>query len=111
LALSAKDSNTVFMMLPALPLVMFWILDGYYLSQERLFRALYSEAIEVEVKSKKGIPVFSMDTSIYKKFTYNKGKNTWIKAIFSRTIIIFYLPVLCIVAGSIVFYALGGKLF
>jgi len=108
-ALAAKDSSETYMLLPILPLVMFWLLDGYYLAQERLFRALYKEAIQTQTK--KAFGPFSMDTSKYKRFSYEKGRNTWIKAIFSRTLVIFYAPILAVIVGFCVYFGLGGKLF
>jgi hypothetical protein len=39
-ALSAKESNATFIMVAFLPTVAFWILDAYYLHQERLVRNL-----------------------------------------------------------------------
>ena len=42
LALSAKDRNILFILLAYLPTLVFWGLDGYFLWQERLYRALYN---------------------------------------------------------------------
>ncbi len=75
-------------------ILVFWILDGYFLSQERLFRALYNH---VRKLSEKEID-FSMDTS-----EHNKHKdNTLVYAMFSSTLLIFYLPLL-VVALSIAY--------
>lgn len=40
-ALSATDRNHDFVLLAFFPALVFWGLDGYFLWQERLFRALY----------------------------------------------------------------------
>lgn len=40
-ALAAKDKNELFVYLAYFPAISFWCLDGYFLWQERLFRALY----------------------------------------------------------------------
>ena len=40
-AIAAKDSNMIFIYLAYFPAISFWGLDGYFLHQERLFRALY----------------------------------------------------------------------
>lgn len=40
-ALAAAKANIYFIYLAYFPVVSFWILDGYFLRQERLFRALY----------------------------------------------------------------------
>jgi hypothetical protein len=42
-ALSVKDSNKRFIMVALLPNIIFWMLDAYYLHQERLFRKLYDD--------------------------------------------------------------------
>ena len=81
------------------PVVVFWILDGFYLGQERLFRALYEN---VRQKEEKDID-FSMDTSSHKG-----GKNTWVAATFSRTIILFYLALVIVMVAVIAFLVLKG---
>lgn len=40
-ALAAKDANQAVAAIAFLPVLAFWILDAYYLRQERLFRKLY----------------------------------------------------------------------
>ena len=60
----------------------FWILDGYFLRQERLFRKVYDE---VRVQSDTD---FQMDLLKHR----DKPKCSWVSAIFSVTLVIF-LPV------------------
>ena len=64
----------------------FWILDGYFLSQERLFRALY----DYVRKLKEEDIDFSMSTKNFKKYK----KNTLVFSMFSPTLLIFYLPLI-----------------
>lgn len=87
LALFAKgtDSNYIIYFLIVLTLV-FWILDGYFLSQERLFRDLYNHVRKLKEEEID----FSMDTSEYKKYK----KNTLVYTMFSSTLLIFYLPLI-----------------
>jgi hypothetical protein len=40
-ALSAKDADKKYLLIAFMPVLMFWALSGYFLSQERKFRALY----------------------------------------------------------------------
>src|SRR5712691_4894633 len=40
-ALAAKDADRSFVVISYFPCIMLWILDAYYLSQERKFRSLY----------------------------------------------------------------------
>lgn len=65
-----------------LPVILFWILDGYFLWQERLFREVYKE-----VAAKKDDSEVDFKMNI---ISYNKGRNTWIISIFSKTLNIFY---------------------
>ena len=46
LALSNKDADKGFAIYALYPAVAFWILDAYYLMQERLFRALCTQRPE-----------------------------------------------------------------
>jgi len=62
MALAAKDSNIVFVLLAYFPSIAFWLLDGYFLWQEKLFRALYDM---VRTQEENTIN-FSMDTSVVK---------------------------------------------
>lgn len=81
-ALAAKDSNKQFILLAYFPIIAFWLLNGYFLSQERKYRALYDQ---VRVLPPDKID-FTMDTEIF-----NVGRNTWARALFSRVLLIFYL--------------------
>lgn len=72
-------------------ILIFWILDGYFLSQERLFKDLY----DYVRKLKEEEIDFSMDTKEYQKYK----KNTVIYAMFSSTLLIFYLPLV----GAVLF--------
>ena len=59
-ALAAKDAKVVFIYLAYFPAISFWGLDGYFLHQERLFRALYDHVRSLDEKDVD----FSMNTSI-----------------------------------------------
>ena len=63
-----------------LPIFGFWILDGYFLWQERLFRKVYDD---IRVQSDTD---FKMDVMKHR----NKPKCSWLSSIFSVTLIIFY---------------------
>jgi len=80
-AISASEKDLFIGFLNYLILPAFWILDGFYLSKERQYRELYSNIIS---KSEDSID-FSLDAT-----TYNKGKNTWMSTVFSKTLIVFY---------------------
>ncbi len=71
----AKDKNLYFIILSLLPVISFWLLDGYYLWQERLFRSLYDY---VRLLDEDEIN-YSMDISIT-----NKPNITWKKILFLK---------------------------
>jgi len=84
-ALAAKDANVKYIIIAFIPVPVFWILDSYYLCQERLFRTLYDK---IRVKEENLID-FSMDTSPYKE-----GRNTQLNSFFSYTLSIFYISLI-----------------
>ena len=81
-ALSAKDSNKLYVILAYYPLLVFWLLDGYFLAQERRFRELY----DVVRKLSEDQIDFSMDTRSFAK----EYRNTWRGSLLSRTLLIYY---------------------
>ncbi len=85
LFIKSDSPNYAIYFLLALVLV-FWILDGYFLSQERMFRDLYNHVRKLKEEEID----FSMDISEYKKYK----KNTLIYTMFSPTLLIFYLPLI-----------------
>lgn len=82
-ALAAKESKDFYFLLAYFPTFMFWLLDGYFLSQERRFRSLYDHV----AKLKEGAIDFSMDTQ---RFKDKPPRNKWSHALFSRTLLIYY---------------------
>ena len=82
-ALAAKDSSPYFAALAYFPLFVFWTLDGYFLSQERCFRALYNHVRALEESQID----FSMDTRPFR----SEYRNTWPGAMFSRTLLVYYV--------------------
>lgn len=64
-----------------LPILGFWILDGYFLWQERLFREVYDEIRQQDDTD------FKMDLMKHR----DKPKCSWTSAIFSITLVVFYL--------------------
>jgi len=87
-SLFIKGANPNYIFVVYFPVTIFWILDGYFLSQERLFRALYDYVRKLDEKEID----FSMDTREYKK----DKKNSWISSMFSDTLLFFYIPLIAI---------------
>ena len=94
----APDQQLV--LLAYFPALVFWVLDAFYLSQERQLRRLYDE---VRARKEEEID-FSMD-----KRVYSSGRNTWLATCFSRTmwpfhsvILLAILAVILLLAGGVV---------
>lgn len=91
-ALSAKDSNQKFVIVAYFPTVIFWLLDSYYLYQERLFRRVYDD-----IRQKPNVD-FSLKTN-----KFDKGISDWALAALSKTILLFY-GVIIITLFIVMFY-------
>lgn len=78
-ALAAKESNGQFVFISCFSTLSFWMLDSFFLQQERAFRVLYAE---VASKSPNQID-FAMDVRASSLWH-------WIRAAFSKTFIVFY---------------------
>lgn len=89
-------NNSCFILILLIPTIGFWILDGYFLWQERLFREIYND-----VRTWKETD-FSMNVVKHMK----KPNKSWPSAIFSLTLNIFYgIEVLFILtAFAIIFF-------
>lgn len=81
-ALAAKDTKPIYFLIAYIPPFMFWVLDGYFLSQERRFRSLYDHVRRLDEHAID----FSMDTAPFK----SQARNTWPGAMFSKTLLIYY---------------------
>lgn len=84
-ALSAsKGTYDGYILLAYFLLVIFWILDGYFLSQERRFRCLYDDVRKLDEDKID----FSMRTKKYQ----SEWRNTWLGSMLSATLLWFYTP-------------------
>jgi hypothetical protein len=77
------EADPIYLFVPALPVIAFWLLDAWYLRQERLFRHVYDD-----VRRKEGVADFSMDTRPFRNTV-----GSLIQVALSRTLILFYGPV------------------
>ena len=86
LALSSVTQEKIALVLISfLPIILFWILDAYYLWQERLFRTVYN-AVRKKNENEIDFEMNPMD--------FVGGPNTWLSTIFSKTIVVFYLSLM-----------------
>jgi hypothetical protein len=83
--LAAKDSNTTFVAVAFFPVIIFWILDAYYLWQERLFRKLYDKVCSTN----KDAIDFSLNPA-----PYTKEVASWLQVARSRTLVLFYCAII-----------------
>ena len=83
--LEKENINKDYIPFSFIPLLFFWFLDAFFLKTERQYRRLYAD---VSKKGKKEID-FSMDIKPYKE--------CYGEALFSRTLLPFYLPLIGIV--------------
>ena len=92
-AFSVKEANQnpYYIYIAYLPAIICWLLDGYFLSQERLFRALYDHVRKLKDKDID----FSMDTRPFQK----DERNSWRSSMIAPTLLIFYVPLLVIMIG------------
>jgi len=82
-----------------LPIAAFWGLDGYFLWQERLFRAHYDNVRNLSTEEVD----FSMDVRSYK----GPLRLSWVGATLSRTLVLFYGALLLFVLVAM--FAVGGE--
>lgn len=96
IALSVKEDKASLLIVTSIPIIIFWILDGFFLYQERLYRSLYNE-----VRNKKEEQIdFSMNAT-----SFEKGRNTWVCSMFSKTLNILYVTLIGLV--SIIYFFLN----
>lgn len=88
-AISARESNEQFVLLACIPTIILWGLDGYYLSLERQYRALYDV---VRVLDEENIEYsMKIDNNI-------KLENGWFSASKSKALLFFYGSLLVSIA-------------
>ncbi|MGH9551227.1 MAG: hypothetical protein ACRD3W_17725 [Terriglobales bacterium] len=81
------EASPTYLFVPALPIVVFWLLDAWYLLQERLFRRLFDD-----VRVKDGSTDFSMDVE-----PFRKSVTSVMGVAASPTVLAFYGPVLFVI--------------
>lgn len=97
-ALSAKDANRCFVLFACFPVIAFWVLDAYFLHQEKLFRQLYQDVAGDNISSDN----FTMDTTTVKK----KVVSACVVA-FSKTLLLFHGVIILVVLFAI--FVLMGR--
>ena len=89
--LASSESKSQLVFLAYLPTVAFWLLDGYFLRQERLFRKLYDK---VRVMGEDDID-FSMNT-----MPIDTAVASWLRVAVSRTLLLFHGAIILTVTAA-----------
>ena len=76
-----QDQQNYIILCFLIPIIGFWILDGYFLWQERIFRGIYND---VRIQESTNFKMTIYDQIQTKKIN-------WVNSIFSKTLNIFYL--------------------
>lgn len=87
--LAGPGHDKSYLVVAYFPAIMFWILDAYYLAQERKYRGLYTKVV-----AKDGaVQDFSLDAS-----RCGGSKATWQLCMVSPTIFVFHSLIVAVVA-------------
>lgn len=99
LALYASSEKVVYILIAIVPAIVFWLLDAYYLQQERRFRGVYNDVAGLSPDdSRMNVREFEMPIQ-----KYQCGKYCYFNVLFSRTIFPLYGIV---IVGLVVAFAL-----
>ncbi|MEK4627364.1 MAG: hypothetical protein ABS939_22425 [Psychrobacillus sp.] len=93
---NVSEMESKYIILALVPAIMFWVLDGFFIYQEKLYRDLYNNAI----KLKNDEIDFSLNPIPFKKL----NKRSWFKGIFSKTLWIFYLPIIVVIICALILF-------
>lgn len=93
LALDLAGGEQIQPFFTVLPILPFWILDGFYLSRERRYRKLYKEVIS----NTSSVGPFAMETEIF------ESNERWFNSIFSQTQLVYYGTLVLLVVGILIF--------
>lgn len=90
IALFARQGSNRQVLYCAIPIAVFWLLDAYYLCQERRFRCLYNEKVAEYNDNAEKIPtaLFDMDTSSCKDI--HRWKYNYFASLISITALLTY---------------------
>lgn len=87
------DIDSKYIFIAFIPALFFWFLDGFFIRQERLFIKLYEHVTILENNEIN----FSMKTD-----KFQKDAGSWFKAVTSKTLLIFYLPIIGVILIALI---------
>lgn len=94
-ALAGKDTNKLYFLVAYIPTICFWMLDAYYLLQERLYRSLYDK---VRMIKNEDID-FSLKATMEE---FHSSNNNYFRCLLSKTEMWFYFPLAIVCTGIII---------
>ena len=80
-ALAAQGANKQFVLIAYFPAFMFWLLDGFFLHQERLFRKPYEKVASNEIPS----DMYTLNTSLVVG-----DADRFLSIVLSKTLLLFH---------------------
>ena len=90
---NTQEMDYRFISIALIPTIFFWLLDGYFLWQEKLFRKLYDH---IRKKGEGEVIDFSMNVEPFVSET-----SPWIRICLSNTLSLFYFPIIVIIIITI----------
>lgn len=97
LAIYSSTSKIDLFLISIFPVLVFWLLDTYYLSQERKFRGLYNDIAEVS-ENPHLLKEFEMRPDLYTGDKFSFWNVFW-----SQTIWKFYLSIIILLIGLFIY--------
>lgn len=98
IAIYASTSNSYFFLAGIFPTLVFWLLDSYYLNQERKFRGLYNDVAGLATPDRE-IKLFEMRPDLY-----TGGKYSYWSSFFSVTILKMYFSIVIILVALFIYF-------
>ena len=85
-----QAGNVIYLFIAIVPTIIFWLLDSYYLQQERKFRGIYNNVANLTTGEEQ-IVTKEFEMPLHK---FNGGKYSFGKVMFSKTEWPLYLPII-----------------
>ena len=85
-----NDNERYTMLFLIIPIILFWVLDAYFLRKERLFRKLYNWVIVNRMLTNEYL--FDLNTNRFKDTV-----DSIIELVFSKSLFLFYITVIIVV--------------
>lgn len=98
-AIYSSNKEISILLFALIPLIIFWLLDSFYLLQEKKYRDLFNNIIGLN-EIKQNIKTFDLNANDYKK-----GICSFLVVMFSKTIFWFYFSLILI---SLILYIYLG---